>query len=275
MISLSEVSFSYEKINILDEASFEWRPGQLNLLLGRNGAGKSTFLRIICNLLKVYQGDISWFDSKSVDFNNLIALVESPQIPMVQTPKEFLKEQLSFYKNSDIDSVSKTLKEWGVPVNKKLGKLSQGNVQKVQILRCLLAGCPYVVLDEPTAHLDPFQIQFFWKKIREFQKKGISFLISSHHLSEMFIPKSQVYLLHQGQLDMVKPNKPWRWRLLFKNIEKDHYCDEEFFHGTMDECNQFVKDSIDQGRQLLQMVAADWDIPSDDDDDDLIGDELI
>ncbi len=264
MIECKDMSFSYDNSPLLHKVNLQWKSSELNMLLGRNGAGKSTFLRLLANLLDPSQGEITWNKSRKVDFNQLIASIESPHLPSSISARRFLHENLSWYDRARLDDIDSELEMWGVPTRKKMGELSQGNLQKVQILRCLLSGCPYVIFDEPTAHLDPVQVHYFWSKIREYQSAGTSFFVSSHHLSEMFVPRSKVYLLHGASIDEVEPDKPWRWRVLWKDLKKDHYCDEDFFEGTMEACNEYIALEIQKGRQLLQMVAADWEVGEED-----------
>lgn len=173
---------------ILENVSIKVEKGKIYGLLGPNGAGKSTLLKIITKVMNCTSGDI-FFEGKSMcteDLKKVGAIIENPAIYPNLTAYENL-EVLTVLLNIDKRRIDYVLKIVGLEnTNKKLARnFSLGMKQRLGIAMALINNPELLILDEPTNGLDPLGIQELRELIKEFSKKGITVIISSHILSEI------------------------------------------------------------------------------------------
>lgn len=208
MISIRNLSFSYSKKSkeIIRGINLDISDGDLMVLLGPNGVGKSTFLGCLCRLLK-YKGeiklnnkDIRLFSEK--EFAKRIAYV--PQILnsshrfsvrdfVVMGRNPYLKN-LELPKQSDYAIADKFLEQLdiGAMKDKLLCNLSGGERQKVYIARALAQGSKILVFDEPTSALD-FNNQYkFLALIKNLSRQGYTVIMSTHNPNHPFALNSKV-----------------------------------------------------------------------------------
>lgn len=187
VIKVTDVSKDYGKFHALESMSFTVPKGSIYGLVGRNGAGKTTIMRIISGLQKPTSGTVDYgFDHKKL--GNVGALVELPSIYSNQTARENLVFQ---YINLGIkidDSIEKSLQFVGLgnTGSKKAGKFSLGMRQRLGIAMAMSGNPEVLILDEPINGLDPqgiIQIRDLLVKLNK--EKGITIIISSHILSEL------------------------------------------------------------------------------------------
>ncbi len=172
-------------------------------LLGANGAGKSTILKMIAGIYKPTSGEI-YFQGEKWERRHLSdigALIENPPLYENLTARENLKVRTTILglPDSRIDEVLKIvdLKETG----KKLsGKFSLGMKQRLGIAISLLNNPKLLILDEPTNGLDPMGIEELRNLIRSFPKQGITVIFSSHILSEVEQVVDYVGIISEGVL---------------------------------------------------------------------------
>lgn len=172
-------------------------------LLGPNGAGKSTLLKMITGMINPSSGKIV-FNGKELERKDLVhigALIEHAPIYESLTAKENLKIRTLMYGLSDcrIDEVLEivNLKNTG---KKCAGKFSMGMKQRLGIAIALLNNPKLLILDEPTNGLDPIGINDLREMIKEFPKKGITVIVSSHILSEIEQIADHIGIIVNGKL---------------------------------------------------------------------------
>lgn len=174
----------------LDSVSLEVKKGDIYGLIGKNGAGKTTFIKVVTGLIKSTSGDIELFGSK--DLNNgrkkIGTVIESPAWYPNFTARQNLevhKKLLGNIKNNDIDDILKIvgLSDTG---RKKAKHFSLGMKQRLGIAIALMGEPEFLVLDEPINGLDPTGIKDMRDLILYLNKeRGITILISSHILEEL------------------------------------------------------------------------------------------
>ena len=173
VVKVTDVSKDYGKFHALESMSFTVPKGSIYGLVGRNGAGKTTIMRIISGLQKPTSGKVEYgFDKKKL--GNVGALVELPSIYSNQSARENLVYQ---YMNLGlkIDTGSK-----------RAGKFSLGMRQRLGIAMAMSGNPEVLILDEPINGLDPqgiIQIRDLLIKLNK--EKGVTIIISSHILSEL------------------------------------------------------------------------------------------
>ena len=198
MLKVEGISKYYGDFKALDNLSFSAKQGEIFGLLGVNGAGNTTTFRMIMGLLDCDMGKITLND-KPVDYS------VTNQIGFLTEERSLLTKLTVFnhavffgsLKGMTKDEVNKRLDElldrFEIPEykNKKIKELSKGNQQKVQFIISILNNPKLLILDEPFAGLDPYNIELFKSEIIRMSNEGSIIIFSSHRMDhvEMFCKK--------------------------------------------------------------------------------------
>lgn len=184
-VKVTNLQKSYKGRDILKDISFTIKSGTICGVLGVNGAGKSTIMKILFGLEKTSSGNIL-FDEKTPQEikksdEKLGALIESPAIYMNLSAFENLKTRALLYDIPD-SKIKETLALIGLvdTGRKKAGKLSLGMKQRLGIGMAIITNPEFLILDEPTNGLDPDGIQELLELITSLKRQGMTILISSH-----------------------------------------------------------------------------------------------
>ncbi len=184
-VSFTRVGYTYPSsvLPALTSVTFSVPEGSSFALLGQNGAGKTTLLRLLCGLLgEHYSGSISF--SK----RNPGVLLENPGVYASLSAEEYLEFFGKFYAVKDLKTWISFLASRldFSQLKQRMGKLSLGNKQKVQIMRAFLHRPSFLILDEPVANLDPLSRLLVWKLLEDWKKEeGGTAIICSHVLKEI------------------------------------------------------------------------------------------
>ena len=207
LINVVNLVKTFDEQSVIKNISFNVKKNSIVGILGKNGAGKTTLLGMLLGLITPTKGDI-FILGKNLKLNKKEILSEiNFQSPYVDLPKKMTVEQnLYFYsrlygiKNfKDIinDLVDK-LKMKDL-INKSYGSLSAGQKTKVNLCKALINNPKLLLLDEPTASLDPETSIFIREFLLKFQKtNNSSILITSHNLDEIQSICSKIILLKFG-----------------------------------------------------------------------------
>ena len=192
------------------------RAGEIYGFLGPNGSGKTTFLRMLCGLLRADDG------SGRVLNHDVIAETEA-----IKREVGYMTQRFSFWEDLSIEenldfvarmygvkkrrrTVQESLAELGLAERKKqlAGELSGGWKQRLALAACLIHRPKFLLLDEPTAGVDPKARRDFWEEIHQLAAQGLTFLITTHYMDEAercqrlaYISKGK--LLADGTVDEV------------------------------------------------------------------------
>jgi len=207
VVKVSNLVKIFDKRKIIKNISFDVSENSVVGILGKNGAGKTTLLGMLMGLILPSSGKIEILGKDLNKKKNEILKKINFQSPYVDLPKKMTVEQnLYFYsrlygiKNfKDIinDLVDK-LKMKDL-INKSYGSLSAGQKTKVNLCKALINNPKLLLLDEPTASLDPETSIFIREFLLKFQKKNnSSILITSHNLDEIQSICSKIILLKFG-----------------------------------------------------------------------------
>lgn len=206
MINVSHLTKKYKKTPANDNLSFTVNSGEIAVLAGANGAGKSTAIKCIAGLLR-YEGEIEicGFKNKSLEAKKIIGYI--PEIP---APFDLLTiwEHMEFiaraYSLDDWKEYAEELLERFQLTDKqnKLGKeLSKGMQQKVSICCALLIKPKAVLFDEPFVGLDPHAIKELKNIILSLKNNGTSVLISTHMLESVSELWDKVLIMMNGKIE--------------------------------------------------------------------------
>ena len=187
MLKVTDVCKKYGKYEVLKQMSFSVPKGSIYGLVGRNGAGKTTIMRIISGLQKPTSGKVEYgFDHKG--YSKIGALVELPSIYSSKSARENLIFQyinLGLKIDGSVDELLKlvSLDNTG---KKKAGRFSLGMRQRLGIAMAMAGNPDMLILDEPINGLDPqgiIEIRDLLQRLN--REKGITIIISSHILTEL------------------------------------------------------------------------------------------
>jgi ABC-2 type transport system ATP-binding protein len=207
----------YGRVAALDGLSMAVPRGAVYGFLGRNGAGKTTAIRVLAGLARPQSGSASVFGLHPVRDRLAILsrtgfVIEKMLLPSM-TGNDLLRYNRGFFPSWSGDLAKKYADLLEVPMDRKFRRLSHGNRTKLCLLLALAQGAELLVLDEPTLGLDPvITDQLLRLLIDDFASAGRTLLISSHHLSEVEKIADWVgiidhgRLLLQAQLDDIRAN---------------------------------------------------------------------
>ncbi len=205
MIIANNVTKQYGKLKALDNVSVKCNKGECIILIGPNGSGKTTLIKCILGMAIPDIGFIT-FNNKNIskDWEYRAAIGYMPQIG--KYPENMtIGQVLGMMK--DIRGVAHTLDEdlissfkLNVLMNKRMGTLSGGTTQKVSAALAFLFNPVVLILDEPTAGLDPIASEIFKEKIIAEKEKGKLILVTSHVLSDLDDLVSEVIYMQDGKL---------------------------------------------------------------------------
>ena len=205
MIKLDNVSFSFSASEeILDDVSFEMKDGEFVGILGPNGGGKSTFLRVVLGLLKPQKGSIEINERKIAYVSQTTSLNDSS---FPATVKEIVglglvgNKPTFMVSRKNKEKIDIILKEFGLfdIRNKLISELSGGQLQKVKIAKALISNPSLVVLDEPDAGIDESGHEMLVDTINDLHEKGVSILFVSHHKDDLE-NADHIYFIEDGKI---------------------------------------------------------------------------
>ncbi|CAD2075339.1 ABC transporter ATP-binding protein [Phocicoccus pinnipedialis] len=197
-MELLNVSKKYGSNYVLKNASFDLKPGVTGLI-GRNGAGKTTVMKIICEIIQKHEGQVHRGQDFTVGY-----LIEEPKLYRSKSGWYNIKYFSNVYKSSTdkayIDYLVDALDMRGY-LKRKVSKYSMGMRQKLGLVIAMLNKPKYLILDEPTNGMDPDGSIDVLHIIQEFSKKfDISVLISSHKLEDIEMIADDILFIEKGRL---------------------------------------------------------------------------
>ena len=232
ILELRNIEKSFGEKKVLTGVSFKIEGGKAFGLLGRNGAGKTTSIRILMDVFPANSGEVL-IDGQPIDYSK-IGIGYLPEERGLY-PKKIIIDQLAYFaelkglsRKEAVKSIDYWLERLGMTEyrNKKLETLSKGNQQKIQLITALAHDPDIVILDEPFSGLDPVNAMLLKDVVKEQISKGKIVLFSSHQMSyieefcdSIAILNNGVVALH-GDLHDIKRNYP-RDRLVVRTENSD------------------------------------------------------
>ena len=209
LVSVNNLSKNFSSFEAVKEISFSINESEILGLLGPNGCGKTTTIGMMLGLLKPTSGEVI-INGLNVEKNRINILKKMNFIsPYIELPKKLtVKENLMVYGklysvhdiNNRIDYLTETLR-LGEFINKKTGELSSGQKNRVSLAKAVVNDPDILLLDEPTASLDPETGDFvrtFIEKISS--EKKMSILLASHNMDEVKRLCKSILMMKDGKI---------------------------------------------------------------------------
>jgi branched-chain amino acid transport system ATP-binding protein len=212
LLSLKNVNVNYGKAEVITDVNLEVAEGSVTGLIGANGAGKSTIMRVISGLKRIQSGEI-WFDNKRIDNSVNYHIV---QMGLVQVPEgrklfrymsvmenirmgAFLRRDKEGIK-TDLERIWQRFPRLKERRNQRAETLSGGEQQMLAIARALMAKPKLLLMDEPSLGLAPLMVESLADTIRDINKEGISVLLVEQNVGLSFEVTQYSYVLEVGKI---------------------------------------------------------------------------
>ena len=268
-VEAQSISKTFGDVQALKDLSFVIEMGKALGLLGRNGAGKTTAIRILLGILPSDTGKVLVDNKKlSFDENAFGYLPEERGLYLKYTVKSQLMHFGALYgmkKKETLNSIEYWLEKFEISeyLNKKVETLSKGNKQKIQLIVAVMHDPEVIILDEPFSGLDPVNVELFKTVIRELLSKGKTLIFSSHRMADVeefcddiiMLKKGETIL--QGNLDKIKEDYGIKG-LVVEGEEKI----QDFLNELGFEVLEFKKESyrvnlkdVEKGKELLRKIT--------------------
>lgn len=241
MIEAVEITKSFDGMKAIDHVSAKIQDRSVFGLIGTNGAGKSTFLRMLCGVLKPEVGEIL-IDGVPVYENEeakkQIFYISDEQFFFSNaTPAEMKNYYAAVYERFDTDRFEALIGKFGLDKNRKINTFSKGMKKQVSVILGICANTKYLLCDETFDGLDPVMRQAVKSIfVAEMEDRGMTPIIASHNLRELEDICDHVGLLHKGGILFSKDLEELKCNIhklqcVFRNTESQV--------AFMDEMNPF------------------------------------
>jgi len=205
MIEIKNIAKKFGKLNVLNDINLHLAKGESIALIGPNGCGKTTLIKCILGMVLPNKGEI-FFQQKSI-FKDIAYRSKIGYMPQIGRYPENMSigqiiKMVKTIRNSNESLDTDLYDQFEIEklLNKNMNTLSGGTTQKVSATLAFLFNPNVLILDEPTAGLDPLAAELLKEKIIKERSKGKLILITSHLLSELDDMVSEIIFMQEGAL---------------------------------------------------------------------------
>lgn len=235
MIDLKKLSFGYRRgPRLFDSLDLQLAPGQIYGLLGRNGAGKTSLLRILSGLIFPDAGEVTVMGyepgrREQAFLADLFFLSEDHYFPKIRIDR-YAARYAPFYPRFDADYFNEALRVFELTPDQRLGDLSYGESKKALLAFALATRCRLLLLDEPTNGLDIPAKKQFRRLIAGAAEADRTILISSHQVRDLQELIDPVIILDQGKVVLQESLESIGTRISFQHQFRKPDPSEVLYH---------------------------------------------
>ncbi|GGD43570.1 monosaccharide-transporting ATPase [Emticicia aquatilis] len=214
ILQVQNLSKSFLGVKALDNIQFDLRKGEVHALMGENGAGKSTFMKILMGLLKpdsgeiIFEGEILKSNSVHENLRKGISMIHQeilvvPELTVAQNI--FLGRETNYRSWLNDKAINQKAQEIldliGVKINAqtKIKNLSIAEKQMVEISKAISNNAKVIIMDEPTSALTDNEVTMLLKIIKDLKAKGVAIIYISHKMDEIYEITDRITVLRDGQ----------------------------------------------------------------------------
>ena len=202
LLEIKNVSKSFDKKEILKDINLTISRGKIVGLLGKNGVGKTTLIKLINDLLTPTSGEILVKGNKiGVESKKVISyLPERTYLNKQMKVSEVINYFKDFYQDFDCDKAENLLKDLDLDINQKLSKMSKGMQEKLQLVLVMSRNADLYILDEPLGGVDPATRDYILDTILSNFNENASVIISTHLISDIERILDEVVFIDKGEI---------------------------------------------------------------------------
>jgi ABC-2 type transport system ATP-binding protein len=204
-IEVTGLSRRFGRLTAIDNASFTVEEGKIYGLLGRNGAGKTTLMQLLTGQDFATEGSIAVFGQSPVEnasvLQDVCFIKESQKYPDDFKVKHVLKSAPWFFRNWDADFADQLVKDFRLPVDRRIKKLSRGQLSSIGVIVGLASRAPLTFFDEPYLGLDAVARQMFYDRLLEdYAEHPRTIILSTHLIDEVSNLLEHVLVIDEGRI---------------------------------------------------------------------------
>lgn len=243
IIKIRNLNFSYDKQVVLEDINLEYSSDEFLAIIGPNGGGKSTLLKLILGLLKPQSGEIKLFGKEPSEVSKFIGYVpqnflSNQSFPMMVLEVVLMglidKKIFGFYSKDEKALALSALEKVGMRefANARIGELSGGQRQRVYIARALCANAKVLILDEPTASIDTKGQAEIYEILKGINASGVGVVLVSHDLNIVLNYATKIAYVSKN-LHIHKTHENLAKREFIEHLARthSHFCDVEIALG--------------------------------------------
>lgn len=202
ILSVKNINKKFDNKVVLDNVSFNIKKGKIVGLLGKNGSGKTTILKMINDLLTIDSGEIKVLGENISEKTKALVsfLPERTYLESQQTIEEVLTFFEEFYKDFDRAKAEKLLVDLDLDKKASLNKMSKGMKEKIQLILVMSRNAKLYILDEPLGGVDPSTRDYILKTILSNFGQDSSLLITTHIISDIEKILDEVIFIDKGKI---------------------------------------------------------------------------
>jgi ABC-2 type transport system ATP-binding protein len=207
VIQTMGLSKAYGKNEVVKQLNLSIKPQSITAFLGLNGAGKTTTIKMLLGMIRPSGGDGTILgqrisdEAASICMRQRIAYVsENKRLYDYMTVDQMIRFTRAFYPDWRVDIEQKLLRQYALPLDRKIKSLSKGMRTKLVLLLAFSRRPELLILDEPSDGLDPVGIEELLASLVAHCGEGTAVFFSSHQIAEVDRVADHVCMLHQGQL---------------------------------------------------------------------------
>jgi len=206
-VEVSHLTKRFRGVTAVDDVSFTLQEGAIHGLLGRNGAGKTTLMQLLTGQEFATSGEISVLGSSPVEnaavLRNVCFIKESQKYPEDFKVKHVLKSAPWFFANWSQDFADSLVKDFDLPLDRKVKKLSRGQLSAVGVIVGLASRAPLTFFDEPYLGLDAVARHTFYDRLlADYAEHPRTVVLSTHLIDEVSNLLERVLVIDRGRILM-------------------------------------------------------------------------
>ncbi len=202
LLECKNIYKNYDKKQVLKDINLKIPRGKIIGLLGKNGMGKTTLIKLINDLLTPTSGEIL-VNGKNIGIESkriISYLPERTYLDKSMTIKQTLEYFTDFYDNFDIEKAKRLIKDLDLEIDTKISKMSKGMQEKLQLILVMSRNVELYILDEPLGGVDPATRDYILDTILNNFNEDASVIISTHLISDIERILDEVIFIDKGKI---------------------------------------------------------------------------